>query len=137
MRARRSLRPSRNKSEMALTGKYDFRGWKRGGAAVMRAALLSSPSTAWLLKLGAVLDIILEFIVNWLANRGLVLMNVGADFVTGEFDLKAFDSELDRAIAEIEKMGGRDRLTPAEKKAIDDQVIKAARRLIVIGKPQS
>ncbi len=121
---------------MGLSGKYDFRGWKRGGAAVMRAALLSSPQTAWLLKLGAVLDLFLEWIINWLANRGLVLMNVGAEFVQGEFDIKAFDNELDRAIAEIEKKGGRDRLTPAEKKAIDDEVIKAARRLIVIGKPQ-
>lgn len=118
---------------MALSGKYDFRGIKKMGAAGIRLALLSSPYTAWFLKLGKLADLVLEFITNWLANKGLLVLNLGAISVSGELDQKQFDAAMDDALAEITRRGGRDALTPEQRKAIDDAVIKAARKFIVIG----
>ena len=122
---------------MGLSGKYDFPGIKKLGAAGLRAALATSPYSAWFLKLGFFADLVLEFAVNWLSNKGLVLFNVGAIEVTGEIDHHRLDKSLDDAFEAITVKGGRDKLTPAQKKAIDDEVIRAGRKFIVIGNPQS
>ena len=118
---------------MGLSGKYDFRGIKKMGAAGLRSALASTPQLAWSLAGGRLTDLVLEFATNWLANKGLMLLNFGAIEVTGEIDQKNFDAAMDAAINEITKRGGRDALTPAQKKVIDDEVIRAARKFIVIG----
>lgn len=121
---------------MALSGKYDFRGIKTLGAAGLRAALSSSPYTAWFLKLGGFSDLLLEFLVNWFTNKGLIVFNLGAIEVMGELDQRRLDAAFDKAFEEILIKGGRDRLTPEQKKAIDDEVIRAGRKFIVIGNPQ-
>lgn len=121
---------------MGLSGKYNFKGIKKLNAAALRAAIGSSPATAWLLKFGSVGNLFLEFVGNWAANTGLVLFNTGAILVEGELDQKAFDKAMNEAIDEITIKGGRDKLTAAQKKAIDDEVIKAARKFIVIGRPK-
>lgn len=118
---------------MALSGKYDFRGIKKMGAAGLRLALSSSPWTAWFLRFGRLADLLLEFTTNWLANKGLLVLNLGAISVSGELDQKQFDAAMDEALAEISRRGGRDALTPEQRKAIDDAVIKAARKFIRIG----
>lgn len=120
---------------MALTGKYDFKGIKALGAAALRGALASSPYSAWALKFGGLTDLALEALANWLANKGLMILNLGAIQIAGEIDQAGFDKAMDKAIEEIKLKGGRERLTAAQKKAIDDEVIKAARKFIVIGKP--
>lgn len=117
---------------MPLSGKYDFKGIKKWGAVALKAALASTPYTAWVLKGGVLTDMILEFIANWLANNGLVVFNLGFIYVDGEFDQKQFDSNLDAAFDEIRNKGGRDALTPEQKKAIDDEVINAARKFIIV-----
>ncbi len=117
---------------MGLSGKYNFNGIKKLNAVGLKAILASTPYFAWILKGGALTDAILEFIGNYIANYGLVLLNTGAIFVEGEFDQKSFDAHLDDAIKKVELSGGK--LTPEQIKAIDDQVILAARRFIVITK---
>lgn len=118
---------------MSLSGKYNFSGIKKLGAAGLRLALASSPKSAWLLKFGSLTDLVLEFFMNWLANKGLVILNLGAIYVSGEMNQRDLDSAMDRAISEIKYAGGIDSLTEAEKRAIDEAVIKAARKFIVIG----
>lgn len=118
------------------SGKYDFKGIKRMGAAGLRLALASSPYTAWTLKGGALTTFLLEWFSNWLANNGLMLLNIAADYIGNEFDQRAFDRAMDEAVAEITRKGGREKLTAAEKKAIDDEVIKVARKFVVIAGPK-
>lgn len=119
---------------MALSGKYDFRGIKRVGAAGIRSALSAFPALAPLLASPAV-TALLEFFANWLANRGLVILNVGANFVDGEFDQKGFDAALDTALDEITQAGGAEKLSAKRIKELDDAVIKAARKFVVVGRP--
>lgn len=118
---------------MALTGKYDFKGIKKYGAVGLSAALASTPWGAWLVSrwgLGAAFDILLQGLVNWLANKGLVVLNIGAIALEGEWDQKGFDRALDEGLSRVIQSGGK--LTPAQIKEIDDEVIKAARRFIII-----
>lgn len=121
---------------MPLSGKYDFKGIKKWGAVGLKAALASTPYTAWILKGGKLTDLVLEFIANWLANNGLVVFNLGAIYVEGEWDQKQFDANMDDAMSKITIKGGRDKLSAAEKKAIDDEVIKAARDFIIVTRPK-
>lgn len=120
---------------MPISGKYNFPGIKKLGIAGFRVALASSPYTAWFLKLGSIGDLFIGFTVNWLANKGLILLNLGAIYVEGEIDQWTLDSQMDQALKEISNLGGLDKLTPEQKKEIDDKIIKAARQFIVIGKP--
>lgn len=117
---------------MASSGKYNFQGIKKLGAAGLRLALASSPYTAWTLKFGSITSFFLEWFSNWLANNGLMILNTGADYINGEFDQKRFDEAMDTAVSDIQKKGGRENLTAEEKKAIDDEVIKAARKFVII-----
>lgn len=117
---------------VALSGKYDFVGIKKTGAALVRGALAADPKLAWLLKLGTLLDLLIEFVLNWMANRGLLVFNVGFEVIDGVVDQKQLDAQLRLAYEEIRVKGGREKLTKAQKKAIDDQVIKAARKFVVI-----
>lgn len=118
---------------MGLSGKYDFRGIKKLGAAGIRSALSSVPALAPFVS-SRLTDLVLEFLTNWLANKGLVILNVGGNYLEGELDQKAFDREMDDAIREITAAGGADALSPQRKKEIDDAVIRSARKFIRIGR---
>lgn len=115
---------------MSLSGKYDFPGLKRLGGAAIRVAFASSPWTAWLNGMPS----LSEFIANYLTNKGLLILNLGAIVIDGELDQHQFDAAMSAAIDEIKAKGGTDKLTADQRKAIDDEVIKAARKFIVIGK---
>lgn len=119
---------------MGLTGKYDFPGIKKVNAAGIRALLRLSPWTAWLASIPAISAMMSEALGNWIANKGLVVLNVGAAYVEGELDQKGMDKAMDKAIGEITTQGGREKLTPEQKKAIDDKIISAARKLIVVAR---
>lgn len=121
---------------MALSSKYDFQGIKKVGAALVRGALASDPKLAWLLKFGSLTDLLIEFILNWMANHGLLVFNVGFEILDGKVDQKKLDAQFRMAYEEIRIKGGREKLTTAQKKAIDDEVIKAARKFIVLSKPR-
>jgi hypothetical protein len=118
---------------MDLAGKYDFPGIKKAGAVGLRAALVSTAWGAILLTtpvVRALVNFFLEMSMNWLANKGLMVMNVGAIVVDGYLDQRAFDLAMEQAISKAENQKGK--LTPAEMKAIDDEVIKAARKFLRI-----
>lgn len=119
---------------MSISGKYNFKGMKKLGTAGLKSAFALSPSTAWLLKFGSFLDLFLELFSNWLANRGLILLNVGVDAIKGGEGQRGFDEAMDDAFEKITNAGGVEKLTPEQVKAIDDEVIKNARKLVIIGK---
>lgn len=115
---------------MGLTGKYNFKGIKKMGSAGIRIALLSSPQTAWMTKI-PLLDLWIGLAVNWLANNGLILLNIGAIIVNGEVDQKLLDRALENGIKEVENQGAK--LSPERAKEIDDAVIRAADRALPYG----
>lgn len=119
---------------MPLSGKYDFPGIKKLGAQSLRLALNASPYTAWFFKVpGSIL--VCEFFINWLANKGLLILNLGAIQIGTEIDQHRLDKAMDEALNSIMEKGGRDKLTPEQKKEIDNAVIQAALKFILIGKP--
>lgn len=117
---------------MGLSGKYDFTGIKKTGRLAIKAAFATSPSTAWINRFGAITDLILEFGLNWLANRGLIWLNVGAFYVSGELDQKALDRAIENGLKAVENPNIK--LTPEQMKEIDDAVIKAADKALPYGK---
>lgn len=112
---------------MATLAKYDFKGIKRQGANGIKLALLSNPSTAWLAKAPGI-EPFLEFVVNWLANNGLVLLNIGAIYVNGNIDQRLLDRSIEDGLKRVELNGST--LNAAQIKEIDDEVIKAADRAL-------
>lgn len=119
---------------MPITGKYDFKGFQKAGVSGLRLALGASPKTAWLLKFSALTNFVAAFFSNWLANNGLLILNVGTDIIEGHLDQVALDKAMDKALSEITNKGGRDKLSPEQKRKIDDEVIKAARKFLIIGR---
>lgn len=111
---------------MGFTGKYDFPGIKKNGARTLRAAILTIPWLAWLAKFGKLFDFLLEALSNWMANKGLIILNVGAIYVNGEIDQKLLDRAIDDGLKKVAKGG----LTPQQMKEIDDEVIRAADRAL-------
>lgn len=78
-----------------------------------------------------VFEILIEWAVNWLANKGLMVLNIAAISVQGDWDQKAFDKAMDEALGQV-AVGG---LTPAQMKEIDDKVITAFRKFAVFRTP--
>ncbi len=118
---------------MIGTGKYDFPGIRKAGRLALRAVLAG---TTWGASLIAspffpIIQLVADWCVEWLANKGLLIINVGAIYVSGEFQQAAFDQAFEDAIAKAKAPG----LTDAQKKVIDDEVIRAFRRFGTIGKP--
>lgn len=111
---------------MIGTGKYDFPGIRKAGTAALRAVLVS---TSWGAALvtgpfkGSV-DLVVEWFSELLTNHGLIVINVGAIYVNGEFDQDAFDKAMEEGLEKAKAPG----LSDAQKKVIDDEVLKAFRR---------
>lgn len=61
---------------------------------------------------------------NWLANRGLLIINLGAIYVSGELDQSKFDNAFDDALAKVQYPS----LTDEQKKDIDNEIIDAFRK---------
>lgn len=111
---------------MPLSGKYDFKGIKKYGALALSTALSSTPWGAWVVKtwgIRHIFDILAEWGVNWAANNGLMVLNLAAIKIEGEWDQKAFDKAMDEALSIVD-LGN---LTEAQIKEIDSRVIKAFR----------
>ncbi len=118
---------------MGLAGKYDFKGIKKWGALGIETVLSTTPYVGAALKLpviGTLLKGALEFLVNWFANEGLLVINVGAIAIEGQWDQKDFDDHMIQALKVVEDSRGQ--LTDAQKKAIDNEVIKYFRKFGVI-----
>ncbi len=112
---------------MSLSGKYDFKGIKKQGASGLKLALASNPSSAWLAKIPFI-STLLEVGVNWLANNGLIVLNIGAIYVSGEIDQSLLDRSIEDGLKKVQQAGNT--LTPEQMKEIDDAVIKAADRAL-------
>lgn len=117
---------------MGLTGKYNFPGMRKAGAFAFQAALAS---TVWGAKILAspfkpAFEKILELISEWMANKGLIVINVGAFIIEGEVDQRAFDKAFDQALEKVKVPG----LSVEEMKAIDYEVIKAFRNFARVSK---
>lgn len=110
---------------MIGTGKYDFPGIRKAGTAALRVVLASTSWGAWLIAspFKKLIDLASQWAVEWLSNRGLIIINLGAIYVNGEFDQSKFDKAMDDGLAKAKAPG----LSDAQKKAIDDEVIKAFR----------
>ncbi len=110
---------------MIGAGKYDFPGIRKAGAVALRVVLASTSWGAWLIAspFKRLIDLASEWAVEWLTNRGLIIINLGAIYVNGEFDQAKFDKAIEDGIAKAKVPG----LSEAQKKAIDDEVIKAMR----------
>lgn len=112
---------------MGITGKYSFPGIQKAGRLAIEAALASTTWGASLLangifKLFSPLEgVLLDAMINWLANKGLIVLNLGAIVIEGNFDQAAFDDAMQAGLDRV-KQGN---LTPAQGKAIDDAVRKA------------
>jgi hypothetical protein len=113
------------------TGKYDFPGIRKAGAKALASILSATKWGAWILAspLKGLFNIGIEFIAEYMTNKGLIVLNVGAIYANGVFDQKAFDKALDEGLKKVEAGG----LTPQQKKAIDDEVMRSARRFLRFG----
>lgn len=118
---------------MGIKGKYDFPGFRKAGTAALTAALATTAWGAWLIKspFKPLFNFAAGLASEWLANRGLLIINLGAIYVGGELDQSKFDKAFDDALEKIKVPG----LTDAQKKGIDDDVIKAFRKFGRVTKP--
>lgn len=110
---------------MSLTGRYDFKGIQKATGALIDSLIAGTGWGAWILAspFKPFIAAIRDLLVNFLANRGLIIINIGVNIVDGVLDQKALDSALEAGITKV--MKGRDKITPAEGKKIDDEVRKA------------
>lgn len=117
---------------MIGTGKYDFPGIRRIGALALEGLIAGTSWGASLVTgpFAPVIDICAEYLSEWMANRGLLILDLGAIYVNGEFDQSTFDKAMDEAL-DRSKIPG---LSDAEKKAIDDKVIAAFRQFARVGR---
>lgn len=114
-----------------MSQKYDFQGIQKAGRAVINSALLATSWGAWIIKspFNTLLNYLEDLAINWLTNQGLIIINIGAIYVNGVLDQKAFDQAFDEAINKAKVPG----LSDADKKKIDNQVIEAVRKFGRIG----
>ena len=110
---------------MGITGKYSFPGIQKAMGVLIDGLLAGTTWGAWILAspFRIVVGPIRDAIVNFLANQGLIILNIGANIVDGTVDQAKLDAALDAGIQRV--MQGRDKITPAEGQAIDDKVRKA------------
>lgn len=116
---------------MIGTGKYDFPGIRKAGATAVKALIVATGWGAWIFAspFRFVADFILEWCMEWLANRGLLILNLGAIWVDGKIDQNAFDNAMETAIQKAQIPG----LSIEEKRAIDEKVKEAFREFARIG----
>lgn len=110
---------------MGLTGRYNFPGIQKAMGVAIDALIAGTTWGAWLIAspFKGLFNYFRDMAINYLANRGIIFINVGYNIFDGVFDQKKFDNAIDAGIKRV--MQGRDKLTPAEGKAIDDEVREA------------
>lgn len=118
---------------MGITGRYNFPGIQKAAAAGLNLLLAATTWGAWLIAspFMPAVTIAEGWVVNWLANHGLIILNVGVNIIDGVLDQAAMDKALDAGIKRV--MQGRDKITPAEGKSIDDKVREAFDKDIDLG----
>lgn len=110
---------------MIGTGKYDFPGIRKAGAKALSMVLAGTTWGASILAspFKPVFEYIMGWAIEWLANKGLVIINLAVIYVDGELDQSKFDSSMDEALEKVKIPG----LSEKEKAAIDEKVRNAFR----------
>ncbi len=108
-----------------MPGKFDFPGIKKAGTAAVKAMLASTGWGATIIAspFSKLFDYLIGYIVEWAANQGLIIINIGAIYLNGEIDQKKFDEAFEKALESVKVPG----LTDVQKEQIDNEVIKAFR----------
>lgn len=110
---------------MGITGRYDFTGIQKAVSVGINAFLATTSWGVWLLAspFKIVLTTAENLAVNWLTNRGLIILNIGAIAIDGKVDQAKLDSALNDAFTKLQI--GRANITPAQGAAIDQEVSNA------------
>lgn len=116
---------------MLGTGKYNFPGIRAAGKKIIQVLI---SSTVWGAALVAspfmpLINLVLDFVLEWMSNKGLIILNVADYYVGGLLDTKKLSAALEEGI--IKTQGP---LTPEQEKEIDDTVIEAADKALAYGK---
>lgn len=118
---------------MGITGKYNFKGIQKAGALGLKALLAS---TVWGAKILAspfarILTPVFKWFSNYMANQGLILINVGAYFKDGYFDQKGFDKAMDEGLSKVMM---NPNISKKEGEAVDENVKKSVRKFFKYNK---
>lgn len=110
---------------MGLTGRYDFKGIQKAMERLIDALLAGTAWGAWLVAspFKPAVDALEGLIINWLANRGLIVIDVGLVLIDGKVSQGKLDAALDSAFEKLKV--GRDKITPAQGAKIDADTTKA------------
>lgn len=110
---------------MGVTGRYDFTGIQKAIGVGINAVLATTTWGAWLLAspFMPAVQAMEDAAVNFLANRGLIVLNIGAIMVDGSIDQSRLDSAINDALTKLQQ--GRSSITPAQGQAIDTEVENA------------
>lgn len=113
---------------MIGSGKYSLQGIREKGAAGFKAVLIKTGWGASLLAgpFSKTTDLVLQFAVEYLANKGIVVLNLGVIKWDEIKDPAALLRSIEAGLIAAEKPG----LTEAEGKAFDEQVKKDFRRAV-------
>lgn len=121
-------------SLLDVATKYKYYNIGKGSATLVFLALAGNPSTA-VLTAGVIGQFVFSFLTwasTMLASVGIVLANVGVDWIDTRLEKGDFDGAWDEAFKKINEKGNT--LTPEEVKAIDDKVIAAHNSFGTFGK---
>lgn len=110
---------------MGLTGRYNFPGMQKAANFAINTALATTTWGAAILAspFKPAFTAFLNLLDNWLINHGLIIINLEMNIVDGKIDQKRFDASMDRGLEKLKL--GRDKITAAQGKAIDDEVVAA------------
>ncbi len=112
--------------------KHKFKGIGKAGALLMFAGLAASPFAVITNGIaGKITFWLLEQLSMWMADKGLIILNIGAAKINTLSEQQDFDGSFEQAFKEIHE--NNDRLTDEQKKAIDDKVISAFRKFATFG----
>jgi len=117
--------------------KYKFWNIGEASASVIMAMMIANPQTAIFAQgfLGKILFFVFKIFCTYLANLGLIVMNVTAAKIETISDAGNFDESWNTAENLIKRIRDTGReLTEAEMKEIDDAVIVAFKKFATFGK---
>lgn len=118
------IRSTEKSVKLGITGRYNFPGIQKAAGLLIDGLLAGTGWGAWILAspFRPLFNYFRDLLINYLSNRGIIVLNIGVNIVDGVIDQKAMDRALDEGIRRV--MQGRDKISAAEGKAIDDKVRK-------------
>lgn len=104
---------------MGITGRYNFPGIQKAVRAAFTALAAGTTWGAWLIAspFAPAITAIENALINYLVNRGLIIIDIGAVMVNGVVKQDLLDNAIDAAITKLKV--GRDKITPAQGAQID------------------